>query len=151
MRFQSLFLILLVLFASTATNQALNISDPHMIDIANFAVTEHNKQITEAKLKFEKIIEGLSFNVRDKALNISDPHVIDIANFAVTEHNKQITEAKLMFEKIIEGLSFNVRDKTYYLLSIFANNGSTSNNYITVVIEKPLNHFYLRFFHIVPQ
>lgn len=65
MRFQSLFIILVVLFASAATNQALNInylvniSDPHMIDIAKFAVTEHNKQVTEEKLKFVKLLRGL--------------------------------------------------------------------------------------------
>ncbi|KEH25405.1 putative Cystatin domain-containing protein [Medicago truncatula] len=66
MRFQSLFLVLIVLFASVATNQALNInrrvnvSDPQMIDIAKFTVTEHNKQVTEAKLKFEKLLGGLT-------------------------------------------------------------------------------------------
>jgi hypothetical protein len=49
-----------------ATNQALNInrrvniSDPHMIDIAKFAATEHNKQVTEEKLKFEELLGGLT-------------------------------------------------------------------------------------------
>jgi len=108
MRFQSLFLILVVLFASPATNQALNIN---------------------------------------RRFNISDPHMIDIAKFAVTEHNKQVTEAKLKFEKLLNGLT----DETTYVLLISANNGSTSNNYNSVVYESPPNHFNLKYFHIAPN
>jgi hypothetical protein len=111
MRFQSLFLILFVLFASAATNQALNIRD----------------------------------------LNISDPFVIDIAKFAVTEHNKQVIEAKLKFEKLVGGLASDVNDEVHYIFNISANNGSTSNNYVSFVGEKPPNHFYLAFFHILPK
>ncbi|GAU32038.1 hypothetical protein TSUD_213930 [Trifolium subterraneum] len=74
MKFQSLTLILVVLFASVATNQAIapsnsepvNVNDPHVIEIANFAVTEYNKKTTEAKLKFEKVINGLSSTVNDE-------------------------------------------------------------------------------------
>ncbi|AET01018.1 putative Cystatin domain-containing protein [Medicago truncatula] len=36
-----------------------DINNPHVIDIANFAVIEFNKQ-TGAKLKFEKVIKGES-------------------------------------------------------------------------------------------
>ncbi|MCH98095.1 cysteine proteinase inhibitor [Trifolium medium] len=72
MKFQSLVLIL-VLFASVATNQAItssssspvNINDPHVIKIANFVVTEYNKKTTNAKLKFEKVINGLSSTIND--------------------------------------------------------------------------------------
>jgi hypothetical protein len=111
MKFQSLFLILVVFFASTATNQAQHIRD----------------------------------------LNISDPFVIDIAKFAVTEHNKQVIEAKLKFEKLVGGLASDVNDEVHYIFNISANNGSTSNNYVSFVGEKPPNHFYLAFFHILPK
>ncbi|PNX86985.1 cysteine proteinase inhibitor [Trifolium pratense] len=36
-----------------------NLNDPHVIDIAKFAVTEFNKQIG-ATLKFDKVIKGES-------------------------------------------------------------------------------------------
>jgi len=53
MKFQFIVLILFVLFASLATNQALrnssrvDINDPHVIDTGNFAVSEYNKQNNE--------------------------------------------------------------------------------------------------------
>jgi len=67
MRFQSLGLLLLVLLAFVARIQAIeggyspivNINDPHVIEIANFAVTEYDKK-SGATLKFEKIIKGES-------------------------------------------------------------------------------------------
>jgi len=111
MKFQSLFLILVVLFASMATNQAQHIRD----------------------------------------LNITDPYVINIAKFAVTERNKQVIEAKLKFEKLVGGLAADVNDEVHYIFNISANNGSTSNNYISFVGEKPPNHFYLAFFEILPN
>ncbi|XP_058732676.1 cysteine proteinase inhibitor 5-like [Vicia villosa] len=66
MRFQFLAL-LLILFASATTSQAIiggwspikNISDPYVIELANFAVVENNKQKGET-LKFEKLIKGES-------------------------------------------------------------------------------------------
>ncbi|KAK2431538.1 cysteine proteinase inhibitor [Trifolium repens] len=69
MRFQSVVVIFVVLFALVATNEAhlsakfhpINITDPYVIGLANFAVTEYNKQITTTtKLKFEKLIYGES-------------------------------------------------------------------------------------------
>ncbi|CAJ2652955.1 unnamed protein product [Trifolium pratense] len=74
MKFQSLVLILVVLFASAATNQAIstsdsslvNISDPHVIEIANFALTEYNKKNNEVKLKYEKVINGISAIIDDE-------------------------------------------------------------------------------------
>jgi cystatin-C len=75
MKFQSIALILIVLFASLATNQAtpVDINDPHVIEIANFAVTEYNKENTKAKLnftkanlKFEKVINGVSSTINDE-------------------------------------------------------------------------------------
>jgi len=71
MRFQSIVLILFILFASLATNQALrnssrvDINDPHVIDIGNFAVTEYNKHNNEAKLIFEKVTNGVVDTVDD--------------------------------------------------------------------------------------
>jgi hypothetical protein len=65
MRFQSL-VICIVLFALVAKNEAqsrpINVTAPYVIEIANFAVTEYNKQIfTTVKLKFEnKVIKGES-------------------------------------------------------------------------------------------
>jgi hypothetical protein len=109
MRFQSLVLILVVLFASTATNQA------------NF-------------------------------VDVNDPHVIEVATFAVTEYNNQHTEAKLVFEKVISGVS-NVADNgTRYSLTLSANNnGSASNNYDTIVLEKSSENFSLIAFALVPH
>jgi cystatin-C len=42
-----------------APSRIENLNDPHVIEIAKFAVTEFNKQIG-AKLKFDKVIEGES-------------------------------------------------------------------------------------------
>jgi len=62
MSFQSIVLILIVLFALAATNQAtfVDIDDPLVIKVATFAVTEYNNQHTEATLVFEKVISGVS-------------------------------------------------------------------------------------------
>ncbi|CAJ2655900.1 unnamed protein product [Trifolium pratense] len=67
MKFQSLVLFLLVLLVSMAMNQAIpggytpikNINDPYVIEIARFAVTEHNKGL-RTKLHFMKVIRGES-------------------------------------------------------------------------------------------
>jgi hypothetical protein len=64
MRFQSL-VICIVLFVLVAKIEAqsrpINVTAPYVIEIANFAVTEYNKQIiTTAKLKFEEVINGES-------------------------------------------------------------------------------------------
>lgn len=70
MRLQWLVLLVLVLMVSTtATKQLIvrgwdpiNIYEPYMIDLCNFAVTEYDKQ-TGSKLKFEKIIKAESMVV----------------------------------------------------------------------------------------
>ncbi|CAI8601001.1 unnamed protein product [Vicia faba] len=68
MKFQSLILLLLISLASATMNQATppddwtpikNISDPTVIAIARFAVSEYNDQ-NGAKLEFEKLIKGES-------------------------------------------------------------------------------------------
>ncbi|KAL5072924.1 hypothetical protein RYX36_011908 [Vicia faba] len=67
MRFQSLVLLLLILFASATLNQATlgvwspikNICDPYVNEIARFAVVEYDKEKGE-KLEFEKLIKGES-------------------------------------------------------------------------------------------
>jgi hypothetical protein len=53
------------MFAFAATNQAMpiNINDPHVFDVANFAITEYNKKTTATKLKLEKVINALSYIV----------------------------------------------------------------------------------------
>jgi len=62
MRFQSLVLILIVLFSLGATNQArhINIKDPRVIRIADYAINEHNAENYEAELKLEKVINIVS-------------------------------------------------------------------------------------------
>ncbi|XP_045810984.1 cysteine proteinase inhibitor 1-like [Trifolium pratense] len=68
MKFQSIVLLIVVMCASSVKNEAIpleggrsvDVSDPHVIDIANFAVTEYNKGITLSKLKFVKVIKGES-------------------------------------------------------------------------------------------
>ncbi|XP_045831231.1 cysteine proteinase inhibitor 5-like [Trifolium pratense] len=112
MKFQSLIFILVVLFASVATNQAIALSN-------------------------------------SSSVNINDPHVIEIANFAITEYNKKSTEAKLKFEKVINGLSSTINDETNYRLTLAANNGSSSNNYGAVVLEKSSKNYTLRFFALI--
>jgi cystatin-C len=66
MSLQYAILLFVVLLASTAVrNQAIpggwepikDIDDPHVTEIANYAVTEHDKQ-TGLKLKLEKVISG---------------------------------------------------------------------------------------------
>jgi len=63
-----LFVVLVVVLMSYADARKMSyddwspiedINDPHVTDIANFAVTEFNKQ-TGAKLRFEKVIKGES-------------------------------------------------------------------------------------------
>jgi cystatin-C len=207
MKFQSIALILIVLFASLATNQAtpVDINDPHVIEIANFAVTEYNKENTK-NLKFEKVINGVSSTINDETsyrltlqasdgsssnnygavviekpsknytlkffalihtnqaialsnvtpVDVNDPHVIEIANFAVTEYNKEntkvslkFTKANLKFEKVINGVSSTINDETSYRLTLQANDGSSSNNYGAVVIEKPSKNYTLKFFALI--
>ncbi|KAK2431537.1 cysteine proteinase inhibitor [Trifolium repens] len=68
MRFQSLVVIFIVLFALVAADEEfhpIDVSNPYMIDVGNFAVTEYNNkhneqnsQIATTKLKFEKNING---------------------------------------------------------------------------------------------
>jgi cystatin-C len=105
MKFQSIALILIVLFASLATNQATPV-------------------------------------------DINDPHVIEIANFAVTEYNKENSK-NLKFEKVINGVSSTINDETSYRLTLAANDGSSSNNYGAVVIEKPSKNYTLKFFALI--
>lgn len=66
MRLQSVvFLLLGFLATMSVRNQAIaggwepikNINDPHVIDIANYAVTEHDRQ-AGLNLKLEKVISG---------------------------------------------------------------------------------------------
>ncbi|XP_050897921.1 cysteine proteinase inhibitor 1-like [Lathyrus oleraceus] len=67
MRFQSLSLLFLILFASATLNQAIpggwtpikNITDAYVIEIARFAVVEYDKLKGET-LEFDKLIKGES-------------------------------------------------------------------------------------------
>jgi hypothetical protein len=87
MRFQSLIVLLFVLLASAAMNQALpggyspikDLNDPHVIEIANFAVTEYDKQ-KRTDLKFQKVVkgesqvvEGTNYRLTISATHGSDP------------------------------------------------------------------------------
>jgi gamma-glutamylcysteine synthetase len=72
MKFQSIVVLIIVMLASIAKNQAIapeasspasspvSADDPHVIDIANFAVAEFNKRITIYKLKLKKVINAES-------------------------------------------------------------------------------------------
>jgi len=106
MRFESLVFIVVVMFAFAATNQAMPI-------------------------------------------NVNDPHVFDVANFAITKYNKKTTTAKLTLEKVIDALSYIVNDETKYIITVSANNGSTSNDYEAFVSKKPSEHL-LTFFALFP-
>jgi cystatin-C len=93
MKFQSLVLFLLVLLVSMAKNQAKpggytpikDINDPHVIEIAKFAITEHNKRV-KTELHFTKVISGesqvvaginyrLTLSARYGSSSKSDPYV----------------------------------------------------------------------------
>jgi hypothetical protein len=95
MKFQSSVLILVVLFTSTAGNLVDNMShvnpnDPHVLCIAKFAVKEHNSQVYKGKLKFEKVINGVSQTDRD----VIDYHLTPANNGSSSNnyvHHKYIT------------------------------------------------------------
>ena len=92
------FVLLVVLLATmTLRNEAdssgwvpiPDINDPHVIDTANFAVTEHDKQ-TGAKLKLDNVISGEKKVLVDQTticLNItaSDSAASNKYNIAVVE------------------------------------------------------------------
>ncbi|CAK8564448.1 unnamed protein product [Lathyrus sativus] len=69
MKLQTLFLLTVLLMASAAAarkqhqlggySPITNINDPHVIEVAKFAVTQYDKQ-SGAKLKFNKVIKGES-------------------------------------------------------------------------------------------
>ncbi|KAI5414488.1 hypothetical protein KIW84_040110 [Lathyrus oleraceus] len=69
MKLQTLILLTVLLMASAATarkqypiggySPITNINDPHVIEIANFAVTQYDKR-SGAKLEFKKVIKGES-------------------------------------------------------------------------------------------
>jgi hypothetical protein len=101
MRFQSLVFILIVLFSLGATNQAIppgdsipiNIKDPHIIRIAEYAINEQNAENPKVELKLEKIInyvsliddEGTSYHLTLSANNGSasnkyEAHVLEKPN-----------------------------------------------------------------------
>ncbi|AES66646.1 putative Cystatin domain-containing protein [Medicago truncatula] len=89
MRFQYLVIFLLVLLASAARNQAIpggyspikNLNDHHLIEIANFAVTEYGKQQGIKQIKLEKITKG-------------ETQVVDGTNY------------RLLLSAIIESMSY---------------------------------------------
>ncbi|CAK8564449.1 unnamed protein product [Lathyrus sativus] len=70
MKFQTLILLILLLIASASSRKLPSpsvggytpiedINDPHVIEIANFAVNQYDKQ-SGAKLKLNKVIKGES-------------------------------------------------------------------------------------------
>ncbi|XP_045831230.1 cysteine proteinase inhibitor 5-like [Trifolium pratense] len=113
MKFQSLIFILVILFALVATNQAIstsgsrpiNINDPHVIEIANFAVTEYNKKNNEAKLKFEKVINGISTTINDETsyrLTLAANNGSSSNNYAVNVLEKPSKNYTLTFFALIQ-------------------------------------------------
>lgn len=79
--------------------------------------------------------------IQSSPVNINDPYVINITTFAVTEYNKQNTKAKLVFEKLLNGVIDTLNDGINFRLTLSANNGSTSNKYGAIVLEKAYKHF----------
>ncbi|KAL5097035.1 hypothetical protein RYX36_001362 [Vicia faba] len=71
MKFQHVILIfVVVILACVVTNHAeivnfaidpINPNDPYVIEIANFAINEHNKVISINKLKLEKVLFVISY------------------------------------------------------------------------------------------
>ncbi|KAK2378998.1 cysteine proteinase inhibitor [Trifolium repens] len=94
--------------------------------------------LTLALLAFATMNQVISENwspIKD----INDPYVIGIATFAVNEYNNR-TGAKLKFEKIIKGDESQEVVGKNYRLTLSANNGSTSNNYVAIVYDKPQDY-----------
>ncbi|KAL2339251.1 hypothetical protein Fmac_013697 [Flemingia macrophylla] len=71
--------------------------------------------------------------------NLNDPRVSGIANYAVTEHNKRSGE-NLKLQKLIKGES-EVVGGVNYRLTFTATEGSSSDEYQAIVLEKPWLHF----------
>lgn len=101
MGFQSLVFILIVLFSLGATIQAIpsgdssliNIKDPHVIQIAEYAINEQNAENQGPELKLEKVIniisqideEGTSYHLTlsandGSASNKYEAHVLEKPN-----------------------------------------------------------------------
>lgn len=67
MRFQCAIFIFLVILVYVDANgiDPINVDDPYLIEIANFAINEHNKVISINKLKFEKILFAISYKTSE--------------------------------------------------------------------------------------
>jgi len=111
MNFQSLAIVVLVLFAFVAKIQAIeggyspigNINDPHVIEIANFAVTEYDKK-SGATLKLKKIIKGES-------------QVVDGTNYRLTFSADLSSTISKVYEAIVyETLNKSTRKLTSFRL-----------------------------------
>jgi hypothetical protein len=51
-----------------------------------------------------------------------------------------LVETKMIFEEVTNVVVDTGNDETKYRLTLSANNGSASNNYEAIVLEKPLEH-----------
>ncbi|XP_004516921.1 cysteine proteinase inhibitor 1-like [Cicer arietinum] len=101
MRHQFVVVLLFVVFvASMATRNQLipgtwvpikDLNDPHVTELANFAVTEHDKQ-TQSNLKFDKVIGGETKVVGGikYCLNITTTGGIDFNKYTVTVLEKAL-------------------------------------------------------------
>ncbi|PNX76058.1 cysteine proteinase inhibitor [Trifolium pratense] len=118
MKFQSIVLLIVVMWTSTAMNQAIqpesgssvDVNDPHVIDIANFAVTEYSKgTITRyvSKLKLDKVIKGesqeLAGGINYHLIVSASRRYQRIHNYEAvvlekpSEHFKNLTSFKLVY------------------------------------------------------
>lgn len=81
--------------------------------------------------------------------NPSDPDVVEIAKFAVSEYNKQ-SKTALKFEKVVKGET-QVVSGTNYRLIVSVQNGANTEQYETIVWDKPWIHIrkLLSFKHLL--
>ncbi|KAB5551539.1 hypothetical protein DKX38_008850 [Salix brachista] len=96
-----------------------DLKDKHVVEIAEFAVAEHNKEV-KSNLKLESIVKGES------------QVVSEIAEFAITEHSKQ-ANSNLELDSIVEGHERNAGDSKNCQLILTVKGGKADEQYEAVV------------------
>ncbi|KAK9125053.1 hypothetical protein Scep_013899 [Stephania cephalantha] len=153
----------------------IDVHSPHSIELARFAVNEHNKQ-AHTHLKFERLVSGesqmvagVNYKLIIKAINgeliqtyearvfeaLDGERVLNsftvvievegIGRFAVAEHNK-VARTHLKFEGVLKGET-QIVEGINYRLTIRAINRELIHNYEARVFDDLKGHKNLVSFH----
>ncbi|KAK9089831.1 hypothetical protein Scep_028913 [Stephania cephalantha] len=150
--------------------QPVDPKDPHVVEIARFAVDEHNKQAHTNLVFLEvfgaesQIVKGRNFKLTIELpmeqaraipwvggfqpIDPKDAHVIEVARFAVDAYNKQ-AHTNLGFLIVVEGESQVVVLGTNYNLTIRVYNGGLTQTYVVFVYEPLRGQKELKSFKII--